>query len=132
MSHQLIVEHTFAAAHAIGLPDGSLEPLHGHNWTISAVVESADLDSIETVMDFHELHRVLVEAVEPVNNRCFNDHPPFDIQAPYQRSSAKLNPTAERIAEWIAGRITPRLPKGVRLIELRLSEAPGCVAVYKL
>ena len=49
---------SFSAAHQLRLYDGSLEPLHGHNWQVKVTVVAAKLDSIGVVMDFHELERV--------------------------------------------------------------------------
>ena len=60
--YEITVERTFAAAHAIRLPDGALEPMHGHNWRVRATVAAERLDGIETVMDFHDLQALLDDA----------------------------------------------------------------------
>ena len=55
MPFEITVVREFAAAHQIRLLDGSLEPLHGHNWRLSVTVAADKLDGIGTVMDFHHL-----------------------------------------------------------------------------
>src|SRR5437016_1048051 len=77
----------FSAAHALKLYDGSLEPVHGHNWKVQVTVSAAKLDAIGVVMDFHELERLIDLLVQPMHNRHLNDLPPF----------ASLNPSAENV-----------------------------------
>src|ERR1017187_9569775 len=64
---------TFAAAHQLRLYDGSLEPLHGHNWRAEVTVVAVNLDSIGVVMDFHELERSMDGIVGPLHNRHLNE-----------------------------------------------------------
>ena len=118
------VETVFAAGHALRLPDGTLEPLHGHNWTVGVTVGCADeaLDAIEAVMDFHELERLVGAAVEPFENAHLNDVEPF---------VSAFNPSAERVAYVIAQAVASGLPEAVRLIEVAVGEAPGCTATYR-
>ncbi len=125
--YEATVQRTFSAAHAIRLPDGSLEPLHGHDWRVEVTVAAAKLDDIETVMDFHELERLVDEALERVHNRNLNEVPPFSDG----RGGLAVNPTAERVAWWLAGCIQPGLPQGVKLVSVRVGEAPGCYAGYR-
>ena len=56
---EITIHRVFSAAHALRLYDGSIEPLHGHNWTVDLTVGSQHLDKIEIVMDFHELERIV-------------------------------------------------------------------------
>lgn len=120
---EISVSKVFAAAHAIRLPDGSLEPVHGHNWSVQVTVASEQLDSIDTVMDFHDLERALDELLARVHNRNLNDVEPF--------IGLRINSTAERVAWWIGTALQPGLPSGVRLVSVHVGEAPGCVAVYR-
>ena len=46
LMYQIQIEKNFSASHAIALPDGSLEPLHGHNWPVVVTVQSQELDEI--------------------------------------------------------------------------------------
>src|SRR4051812_12401889 len=94
---------TFAAAHQLRLYDGSLEPLHGHNWRVEVTVSARALDAIGVVMDFHELERLVDEVVRPMHNRHLNELPAF----------AQANPSTENVASHIANSV--RLPQGIRL-----------------
>lgn len=124
--YQITVEKIFAASHAIRLPDGSLEPLHGHNWPVSVTVASAALDAIETVMDFHDLERWIDTLLATAHNRHLNDVAPFAGKD----GTLAINPTAERVAWWIGSAIAPLLPAKVSLVSVRVGEAPGCYATY--
>ena len=122
--YEITVSKTFAAAHAIRLPDGSIEPVHGHNWSVDVTVASRELDGIETVMDFHVLEKTIDGLMARVNNRHLNEVAPF--------IDCKVNPTAERVAWWIGTEVARTLPKGVSLVSVRVGEAPGCAATYRL
>lgn len=121
--YEITIERTFAASHAIRLPDGSLEPVHGHNWPVTITVQRDELDAIETVMDFHDLQRIVDPLLEAFHNRHLNDLPPF--------ADGTINPTAERVAWWIGTQTASQLPEGVRLTLVRIGEAPGCWATYR-
>jgi 6-pyruvoyltetrahydropterin/6-carboxytetrahydropterin synthase len=119
MAFAIVTEHTFAAAHQIVLYDGSLEPIHGHNWLVRVTVERDGLDAIGVVMDFHALHAQVEAILAPFRNRHFNEVPPFD----------RLSPTAEHIARHVAASLA--LPTDVRLRRVELLESPGCWAIYE-
>ena len=121
--YEITVSKVFAASHAIRLPDGSLEPIHGHNWPVDVTVAARELDSIETVMDFHILEKAIDGLLARVNNRHLNEVDPF--------IGCKVNPTAERVAWWIGTEVAKTLPKSVALVSVRVGEAPGCAAVYR-
>jgi 6-pyruvoyltetrahydropterin/6-carboxytetrahydropterin synthase len=109
----------FAAAHQLRLYDGSLEPLHGHNWRVEVTVSAAQIDDIGVVMDFHELERLVDEITGPMHNHHLNELPAF----------ARLNPTAENVAFHVASLL--RLPKSVRLERVQVWETPENSAVYR-
>ena len=125
--YEITVETTFAAAHAIRLPDGRLEPVHGHNWPVTVTVGAHQLDGIETVCDFHILHKLVEDAVAPWRNNDLNRCAPFTDG----RGGLAINPTAERVAWAIAERVNNKLPETCRLISVSVGEAPGCTAVYR-
>ena len=125
--YEITVESVFAAAHAIRLPDGSLEPVHGHNWPVAVTVSADELDDIETVCDFHLLEQLIQDAIAPWHNRHLNDCEPFTDGS----GGLAINPTAERVAWAIAQRVQPGLPGQCRLVSVSVGEAPGCTAVYK-
>ncbi len=125
--YEITITRTFAAAHALRLHDGSLEPLHGHNWAIELGVAADELDQIEVVMDFHDLDRIVDGLVGPFHNGNLNDTAPFADED----GVLKLNPSAERVAWWLGTRVAAQLPGRVRLIHIRVEEAPGCTATYR-
>jgi 6-pyruvoyltetrahydropterin/6-carboxytetrahydropterin synthase len=120
----LTIESTISAAHAI-LIQGQREPLHGHDWHITVTLSGPALDDDGLLCDFHAAEAALREVTAPFHHRNFNDIPPFD----------RLNPTAENIAkhlaDQLANRLRPILPKGASLSALRITEAPGCAATYR-
>ncbi len=125
--YEVTVHRVFSAGHAIRLYDGSLEPFHGHNWTVELCVAAAMLDDIEVVMDFHALEKAVDALILRVNNRSFNEIPPFADGS----GGLNINPTAERIAWWFATEVAQQLPRNVELTCVRIGEAPGCVATYR-
>lgn len=115
---------------------GGLEPYHEHDWHVTVRVEAAELDALETVMDFHELERQLAEVCAEFEGKNLNDIPPF---AHTDDLTAMRNPSAERVTERIAELLnlslyktdsTETLRRGVRLLEVRVTEAPGCLAIW--
>jgi 6-pyruvoyltetrahydropterin/6-carboxytetrahydropterin synthase len=137
--YEATILRTFSAAHAIRLPDGSLEPLHGHNWTVELTVAVNELDEIETVIDFHELERTLDELVATVHNRNLNAVPPFagprsggdSGGASGGGGDLAISPPAERVARWLADETAKALSARVRLVSVKVGEAPGCWATYR-
>ena len=119
MPFEITTTRHFAAAHQLVLYDGSLEPLHGHNWVVRIMVGSAKLDSIGTVMDFHELERRADAVIAPMHNRHLNELEPFK----------KLNPSTENVAYHVANAI--RLPETVRLMSVEVWETPENSATYR-
>jgi 6-pyruvoyltetrahydropterin/6-carboxytetrahydropterin synthase len=122
---ELTVESRFSAAHAI-LIAGQREPLHGHDWHITATIAGPTLDAEGLLCDFHLVETSLNSISARFHNRNLNDSPPF---------SAGVNPTAEHIARHIAQELARalagKLPPGARLTALRITEAPGCAATYR-
>jgi 6-pyruvoyltetrahydropterin/6-carboxytetrahydropterin synthase len=118
--YELRIERVFHADHAIRLYDGSLEPQHAHDWRTFAHITAERLDAIEVVMDFHELETIVDAALAPLRGTTLNVLPIF----------AKVNPTAERVAEHIYRQIAPKLPAGVKLSRLTVTESPGCQASF--
>ena len=96
--YAITIETNFAAAHAIRLPDDSLETLHGHDWRVWVTIQRPQLDAIETVMDFHALQAMLAPPVKPFRQMNLNDAGPF----PDGRGGPAVHPTPGRLARGIA------------------------------
>src|SRR5215213_6231567 len=103
MPFQITTTRHFSAAHQLRLYDGSLEPLHGHNWVARITVSAEKLDAIGVVMDFHELERRLDAIITPMHNTHLNELPAF----------RSLNPSTENVALHIGRSLS--LPAGVKL-----------------
>ncbi|MBX3358721.1 MAG: GNAT family N-acetyltransferase [Phycisphaeraceae bacterium] len=130
---ELSIETAFAAAHALMI-QGAREPIHGHNWHVTVVAEGDTLDGDGLLMDFHVLEGMLGEIVSPMRNNDLGRVPPFD----------SVNPSAELVARHIGDEMSRRLagwlgrqsregasPPPVRIASVRITEAPGCAAVYR-
>jgi 6-pyruvoyltetrahydropterin/6-carboxytetrahydropterin synthase len=81
----------FAAAHQVRFPDGTREPLHGHNYKARVHLRAEALDETGYVVDFAELKKAAREVAEGFDQVHLNDTPPFD-------QTGRVNPTAENIA----------------------------------
>jgi len=127
---EITISRVFSAAHAIRLYDGTLEPLHGHNWSVDVTVAAEELDDIEVVMDFHVLEKAVDELLARADNRDLNDIAPFAGGDDGDGEPA-VNPTAERVAWWVGTQVAAALPARARLVSVRVGEAPGCTATYR-
>ena len=114
------VETRFRASHRLTLPDGLKEPLHQHNWMVTADVSSDKLNSMGLVMDFRRLKAMVDNIVAEFDNITMDR---FDY---FQRNSS----SAETIAKYIYEKLEPKLPKGVKLNHIRVVEEPGCSAKF--
>jgi 6-pyruvoyltetrahydropterin/6-carboxytetrahydropterin synthase len=110
----------FWASHRVTLPDGSAEPPHSHNWSVSADVSSVQLDDNGMVMDFCLLKKLLDETIAPLTNR------PIE-QTDYFRKNGQ---SAEIIAKYIFEKLQPQLPAGLTLVQIQLTEQPRCSVKY--
>lgn len=121
---EVTVDTEFCAAHAIRVA-GVREPVHGHNWRVRVCVGCDALDDEGLVCDFHALERAVEEIIEPWQNADLNT----------SAGLAGKNPTAEVVAQHIGERVgawtTSACREGVRVLWARVTEAPGCAAVWR-
>lgn len=125
MSWKIIVEKgnlSFSAAHFIIL-EGTFEPLHGHNYAVSAEITSDTLMTDSYVVDFGVVKRILRTLTAEMNHRflmplhnplltlhefeneweiILPDHTRFIMPKVSVVPLAVDNATAERLAEWFA------------------------------
>lgn len=122
--YELSIQTEFAAAHAIRIR-GAVEPIHGHNWRVTAVVSGSALDADGLLVDFHALEASLHAIVKPFHNNNLDTTPPFD----------RLNSTAEHVARYIAQQLAARPPIStaphLRVHSVSVTEAPGCAATFR-
>jgi 6-pyruvoyltetrahydropterin/6-carboxytetrahydropterin synthase len=122
--YEIAVHCEFCAAHALMI-SGQREPVHGHNWKVTAVIAGSTLDADGLLCDFHTAEDVLKEIVSPFDNNNLNACEPF---------SKGTNPSAELVAKHIADELAERLDEALRpharVASVSVTEAPGCVAKY--
>jgi 6-pyruvoyltetrahydropterin/6-carboxytetrahydropterin synthase len=122
--YEITVERTFCAAHAITI-GGRREPMHGHNWHVTATVAGPMLDGDGLLCDFHAVDRALEEICRPFDNGNLNETGAF----------ADVNPSAEQVARHIADALSARLGATLappaRVSAVRVTEASGCAATYR-
>jgi 6-pyruvoyltetrahydropterin/6-carboxytetrahydropterin synthase len=119
MPFEITASSDFSASHQLRLQDGTLEPLHGHNWRVKIVVGADHLDSMGVVMDFHALDAKLAAILAPMHHSHLNDLPPF----------SKTNPSAENVAVHVAKAI--ELPKNIKLLSVEVWETLQFSAIYR-
>ena len=105
-----------AGAHCLNLPyDSKCRNLHGHNWRIEVEVQSSCLNDEGMVIDFTKIK----EVVGQLDHAYLNDIPGIG------------QPTAEHIAQWIAGKIDALPDMGyARVSKVTVQESEGNIACY--
>jgi 6-pyruvoyltetrahydropterin/6-carboxytetrahydropterin synthase len=119
-TYEVRVEGRFSAVHRLRLPDGSLEPLHGHDWKVECIFRGPLLEPVGWVIDFEEASRALGRVLAGV------DHGDLNSLAWLEGG----NPTAERVARVLFERLRAELGPGRPLVGVLVEEAPGCLAAY--
>lgn len=123
--YELTVESEFCAAHALVI-GGEREVVHGHNWHVTVCVAGPALDGDGLLCDFHQVEKVLGEVIGPFRNANLNLVPPFDRE----------NPSAENVARHVGVelslRLGPALPPHAGVAWVRVTEATGCAATFRL
>lgn len=117
---EVSVSGWFAAAHQLRLPDGALEPLHGHNWRIEVTFAGEVTDAFGMLVDFVALRKRLDAELAALHDRNLNELAPF----------ARRNPSAENVGLHLAERLRGAGGALARLRCVQVEEAPGCVARY--
>jgi 6-pyruvoyltetrahydropterin/6-carboxytetrahydropterin synthase len=117
--YTISVQETFSATHSIKLPDGSQEPIHGHDWQATIYCSDLELNELGMVTDFERAQSALRSVLHPLHHSHLNELKPF----------TNLNPTAEIVARHLYDEISKLMPHTLQRIEI--VEAPGCVAIYE-
>lgn len=127
----------FAAAHRYRRPDWSEDHnrtvfgpssnpnFHGHGYACTVTVSGTINDTTGMIVDLGVLDRILNDEV---TTRF--DHRNINLDVP-EFADGKLVPTGENIARFIFERVAPRLPAGVELVRIHLSEDDSLSATYE-
>jgi 6-pyruvoyltetrahydropterin/6-carboxytetrahydropterin synthase len=150
MPHRVTVERNtlrFAAAHFATF-EGQCEPLHGHNYDVSIEVEG-ELTDDSWVIDFRLLKSLARELCQQLDHKFLLQRDSKVLQIDEGKSNWKVrfrergwvfpksdvlplpidNTTAERLAEWFAGRLREQLlargTTNLSSITVGIEEQPG-------
>jgi len=105
----------FEARHALSSYHGEAEAVHSHPWEVAVRVGAEHLNDEGFALDFHRVHAVLTETVAPLEGSDLGGHPEI----------GRTSPTAERVAEVLAGKLGPRYEElGGRLLSVSVWEGP--------
>ncbi|MDL2210642.1 6-carboxytetrahydropterin synthase QueD [Desulfovibrio sp. OttesenSCG-928-O18] len=119
---RLAVRSEFAAAHALRHYKGKCEAVHGHNFSVEAVVEGDTLTAdTELLADFSDLKKDLAAVLDTLDHKDLNAVPPFDA----------MNPSSENLARYIYRGMAEKVkPRGVRMHAVTVSERGPQSATY--
>jgi 6-pyruvoyltetrahydropterin/6-carboxytetrahydropterin synthase len=118
---EIDITREFSAAHSLRGYQGNCSELHGHNWTVMAVVKSPKLDEIGIALDFRKLKTELDTILDEFDHTNVSDHEAF----------ADLNPTSEVLAMVIFEKLSACLNDGcIKVDRVRVCESPGSGATY--
>jgi 6-pyruvoyltetrahydropterin/6-carboxytetrahydropterin synthase len=106
--------------HRLAGTDGRTEPLHGHNWAVTAEVAAPELDDAGVVMDFGRLSAALDEVLAGLENTELDR-----IEYFRRRGSS-----AEALAMYVYEGISLRVAKNASLRSVRVVEGDGCEAAF--
>lgn len=144
----------FAAAHFTTF-GSECEPLHGHNYAVAVELEG-ELTPDSWLFDFVELRRIVTALCDELDHRFLlpADSAALSIEREEGQYRIALagrryvipeedvvalpvdNSTAERLAEWLAGRLAAELrargADNLSSLAVTVEEAPGQSASYRL
>jgi 6-pyruvoyltetrahydropterin/6-carboxytetrahydropterin synthase len=135
-------EFTFEMAHALLGYDGSCKYVHGHSYGLSVTVigtptEDRDNPKLGMVIDFGDLKRIVRETVVDVFDHALvlNAETPREGFNATRELFDKLifvdyQPTSENMVADFAGRISGKLPAGMKLHTVRLRETATSYAEW--
>ena len=121
---ELTVKAEFEAAHQINGYNGKCQRLHGHNWSVEAIVEGRVLDELGMLIDFKVLKTELNKVLDELDHRYLNELPIF---------SKKINPTAENIAQYVFETLSASeifTDSTAHLKAIRVYESPRSCVTY--
>ena len=143
----------FSAAHFTTF-EGQCEPLHGHNYAVTVEVEG-ELTADSWVVDFAKLRKMARRICDELDHRFILQRRSTVLEIDEGMSNWKVrfgergwvlpkaevvplpidNSTAERLAEWFAGRLVEELRSAgaanVAAITVGIEEAPGQGVWYR-
>lgn len=126
-------EIEFCYGHRLLGHEGRCRHLHGHNAKVVITLETRELDRHGMVLDFVAIKETVQQWIdEHLDHRmilCRKD-PAAEVLREMGEPVFLIddNPTAEKIAQLIAG---VALDEGLPVVEVRFWETPRCYATYR-
>ena len=118
---EIDITREFSAAHCLRGYQGNCSNLHGHNWTVMAVVQADKLDEIGIALDFKKLKKSLDAILDEF------DHANLSELAYFQHQ----NPTSEILAKKIFESLAAQMDDDrINVARVRVCESPGSGATY--
>lgn len=121
--YELTVRSDFEAAHQIDGYNGKCQRLHGHNWSVEAVVRGRQLDHLGMLIDFKVLKGALKNVLDEFDHQYLNELGAFET----------LNPTAENLARLIFERLSAAdviKKSSARVVAIKIFETPHSCVIY--
>jgi 6-pyruvoyltetrahydropterin/6-carboxytetrahydropterin synthase len=116
-----------SGGHCLNLPyDSKCNNWHGHNWIITVWCRAEEVNEQGMVVDFTEIKRKIQDKLD---HTSLNDIEEIGWIQKDEKvlgckiNPTKLNPTAERIAEWICHQIS-------ECYKVSVQESEGNIATY--
>lgn len=116
----LVKEIEFSAAHIIPGHPGPCKNLHGHTYKLKVFVERKNLNSLDMVMDFSDLKKIIKEAIKKFDHSYLNDLEEFKNKIP----------TAETLCMVLFKKIEEKLPDNLKLRKVEIYENDTSYAIY--
>jgi 6-pyruvoyltetrahydropterin/6-carboxytetrahydropterin synthase len=113
------VNTVFVAGHQLKFAS-TAESYHIHDWQVETAVVGEHLDENGLLLDFNDLKKTIDDIVLPFSDRALEDFDCFK----------DMNTSAENVAKYIYDSVKKKLPKGVKLLYVEVTEAPCCKAKY--
>jgi len=110
----------FDAAHCLRGYQGKCERLHGHRFSVEAIVAAEEVDETGIALDFADLKRLLGAVCNELDHTYLNELPPFREQ----------NATSEGIAQYVYRRLASSIREPASLRSVTVWESPDCWARY--
>lgn len=133
---------SFEAAHLLWGHDGKCRNIHGHSYQLYVTLIGKAVSDINSpkygmVIDFSEIKTIINELIiKPFDHSLMiNEKSPLNITDEIQKLAGKVmplpyQPTCENLLADFAYRIKDKLPKHLKLHNLRLQETPTSYAEW--
>ncbi len=118
---EIDITRSFSAAHCLQGYKGDCSALHGHNWTVQAVLNAEKLDQIGIAVDFKKLKQEMDAILDDYDHTNISELDEFK----------SINPTSEIIAQVIYRKLSAKMnDNNVKVARIRVCESPASGATY--